>query len=65
MAGGAWAIFGVALLVGMRIRRRADRPRRLALDEGWELPAPDEPAEVPESSELGTEDQLDPPPSGE
>lgn len=65
MAGGAWIIFGVVLVVGMRLRRRADRPRRLALDEGWELPEDPEPAEVTDPSELGTKDQLDPPPSGE
>jgi hypothetical protein len=49
----------------MRIRRRADRPRRLALDVGWEVPEDEEPTEVPDPTELGTKDQLDRPPSDE
>ena len=65
MAGGAWIIFGVVLVVGMRLRRRADRPRRLALNEGWELPEEVELAEVPDPSELGGRAQLDPPSSDE
>jgi hypothetical protein len=65
MAGGAWVVFGVVLVVAMRIRRRADRPRRLALDVGWEVPEDEEPTEVPDPTELGTKDQLDRPPSDE
>lgn len=66
IAGGAWLIFGVLLIVGVRLRRRADRPRRLALDEGWELPEEEaEAAEVPERTEVGTKVQLDPPPADE
>jgi hypothetical protein len=66
MAGGAWLIFGLLLVVGVRLRRRADRPRRLALDEGWELPDGEaEAAEVPEPTEVGARDRLDPPPRDE
>jgi hypothetical protein len=65
IAGGAWFVFGALLVVGMRLRRRADRPRRLALDEGWELPDEADGAEVPERTGLGPEVQLDPPPAGE
>jgi len=65
MAGGAWLIFGLVLVVGMRLRRRADRPRRLALDQGWELPEDAELAEVPDPSELESRDQLDRPTSDE
>ena len=65
MAGGAWFIFGLVLVVGIRLRRRADRPRRQALDEGWELPPEEEVSEVPEKTELGPRDRLDPPALGE
>ncbi|MEO8199096.1 MAG: hypothetical protein ABI679_01120 [Gemmatimonadota bacterium] len=45
-AGGFW--FLVSLLVGLAwwVRRRSDRPRRQALDEGWEVD-PDEVQEEP------------------
>ena len=65
MAGGAWLIFGVLLIVGVRIRRRADRPRRLALNVGWELPEEPDVPEVPDPTEVGPKDRLDPPPTGE
>ncbi len=55
-AGGAWALLALALMAGTYWRRRADRRRRLALDEGWELP--------PEP-EMQVAQALDPTPSGE
>jgi hypothetical protein len=38
LAGGGWGIIALFLWVLVRLRRRADRDRRAALDEGWELP---------------------------
>jgi len=38
-AGGAWALLSLALMAGTYWRRRADRRRRSALDEGWEMPS--------------------------
>ncbi len=35
LAGGGWLLVAVAVLVLVHFRRRADRPRRAALDEGW------------------------------
>ena len=55
-AGGAWAILALALMLGTYWRRRRDRARRSALDEGWELP--------PEP-EMQAAQALDPTPSGE
>jgi hypothetical protein len=37
IAGGGWAVLGVLLAWLVRRRRRADRARRAALDEGWEV----------------------------
>jgi hypothetical protein len=37
LAGGGWLLVAAAVLVLVHFRRRADRPRRLALDEGWEV----------------------------
>ena len=34
-AGGLWAVMAFAVLGAAWLRRRADRPRRRALDEGW------------------------------
>lgn len=34
-AGGLWAVVALAVLGAGWLRRRADRPRRQALDEGW------------------------------
>ncbi len=42
IAGGAWALLGVAVIAASRWRRRRDLPRRAALDEGWELPPPED-----------------------
>jgi hypothetical protein len=46
LAGGGWGVLAFSMWALVRIRRRADRPRRAALDEGWEIPP--EPTETPE-----------------
>lgn len=38
LAGGLWVVVALAVLAAGAIRRRFDRPRRAALDEGWTLP---------------------------
>ena len=38
-AGGFWVVIAFSLGVLLGYRRRRDRPRRLALNEGWTLPA--------------------------
>lgn len=35
LAGGGWLLVAIAVLGLVHLRRRADRPRRRALDEGW------------------------------
>jgi hypothetical protein len=42
VAGGAWALVAGAVLGAGLLRRRRDRPRRAALDEGWPVPPPDQ-----------------------
>jgi hypothetical protein len=37
IAGGGWAVLGILLVWLVRRRRRADRVRRAALDEGWDI----------------------------
>lgn len=37
LAGGGWLVVALAVLGLVRFRRRADRARRAALDEGWEV----------------------------
>jgi hypothetical protein len=37
LAGGGWGILALALWALVRARRKADLPRRAALDEGWEV----------------------------
>lgn len=37
LAGGGWVLIAAAVLGLVHLRRRADRARRLALDEGWEV----------------------------
>ena len=37
LAGGGWLLVAVAVLGLVHFRRRADRPRREALDQGWEV----------------------------
>jgi peptidase MA superfamily protein len=46
VAGGAWALLALGLIVLGGWRRRADRRRRAALDQGWVLPE-----EPPDASE--------------
>jgi hypothetical protein len=46
VAGGGWLVVAVVLAWLVGRRRRADRPRRAALDEGWEVNT--EPEEGPE-----------------
>jgi hypothetical protein len=45
LAGGGWGLLAFSMWALVRVRRRADLPRRAALDEGWEIPpeAPDTP----------------------
>ena len=38
LAGGLWAVLGGSLVVAAGVRRRADQPRRAALDENWVIP---------------------------
>jgi hypothetical protein len=38
LAGGGWGVLAFAMWALVRIRRKADLPRRAALDEGWEVP---------------------------
>jgi hypothetical protein len=51
MAGGFWAVIALAVLLAGWIRRRSDRPRRAALDEGWTIPPEDGPAELDQDRE--------------
>ena len=37
LAGGGWLLVALAVLILVQFRRRADRPRREALDHGWEV----------------------------
>ena len=41
-AGGLWAVIATLVIALGGVRRRVDRPRRAALDEGWTLPPEDE-----------------------
>ena len=41
VAGGWWAVVAVAVVLAWGLRRRRERPRRAALDVGWELPPPE------------------------
>jgi len=50
MAGGLWVVVAVLLLVAVWVRRRRDRPRRQALDEGWIVePEPESPPPLEEA----------------
>lgn len=42
-AGGFWTVMALMVVALWWYRRRADRPRRLALNEGWILPPEDPP----------------------
>ena len=46
LAGGGWGLLAFSMWALVRVRRRADMPRRAALDEGWEIPP--EPPDTPE-----------------
>jgi Peptidase MA superfamily len=48
-AGGGWSVVAVVVLAAARWRRRRDRPRRAALDIGWEIPEDVEDSESTES----------------
>jgi hypothetical protein len=37
LAGGGWGVFALSMWALVRLRRRADRARRAALDQGWEV----------------------------
>lgn len=39
LAGGGWGILALSMWALVRARRRADLPRRAALDDGWEIAA--------------------------
>lgn len=47
LAGGGWGLLAFSMWALVRVRRRADLPRRAALDEGWEIPP-----ETPDTPEL-------------
>ncbi len=38
LAGGGWGVLAFSMWALVQIRRKADLPRRAALDEGWEVP---------------------------
>ena len=42
VAGGWWLVVALAVVLAWALRRRRERPRREALDVGWELPPPEE-----------------------
>lgn len=48
-AGGGWALFAILVVALAGWRRRRDRPRRAALDEGWVIPPEDPAPEGPPS----------------
>ena len=61
-AAGFWVVIAFSLGVLPGYRRRRDRPRRLALDEGWTLPAePDDDQRRPDTGRPDATDR----PSGE
>jgi hypothetical protein len=41
VAGGGWLLMAVVVVGLVQLRRRRDRPRRAALDEGWEVDSED------------------------
>ena len=43
MAGGFWTLAALAVLAAVWLRRRRDRPRRAALDQGWVVEVEEEP----------------------
>lgn len=52
LAGGGWGILVFSMWLAVRVRRRADLPRRAALDEGWVVePEPAEASELDPNQE--------------
>jgi hypothetical protein len=52
LAGGGWGLLAFSLWTLVRLRRRAELPRRAALDEGWEiLPETIDPPELDRTQE--------------
>jgi hypothetical protein len=47
VAGGAWGFIGAAVVAIAVWRRRRDRVRRAALDQGWPMPEPEPGEEQP------------------
>ena len=47
MAGGLWVLVAVGVLLAAWLRKRRDRPRRAALDEGWIVETDDSSQEDP------------------
>jgi hypothetical protein len=56
VAGGGWALLGGIVVLIAALRRRRDRPRREALNQGWE---------IPEEATENSENALDPETSGD
>jgi hypothetical protein len=52
MAGGLWLLVPIGVLLAGWLRRRRDRPRRAALDEGWVI-EPEEPPAPLDRSDSG------------
>ena len=42
-AGAFWAVLGLVLAWLVHLRRRRDQERKALLDEGWTIPAEDDP----------------------
>jgi hypothetical protein len=45
LAGGFWTLAAGVVILAMYVRRRADRPRRAALDVGWVIPPESDPVD--------------------
>jgi hypothetical protein len=43
MAGGIWLVVAFGVMLATWLRRRRDRPRREALDQGWVVEPEEEP----------------------
>ncbi len=48
VAGGVWVLASILAIVAMWLRRRRDRPRRLALDQDWVVEPEDSPGALEE-----------------
>ncbi len=60
LAGGAWAIVALVVVVATRLRHRRDAGRRAALDQGWIVP--EDGADGAEAGTATAAEALDPPP---